>query len=144
MQSTATKEKGTVMPSEMNIKMAKTNKTSVKLLRCLFAPQGGRFLLNAQFKKIVLDECTKELLPKTREAALGPPCQLSEMTERQILDIGKALLADTKVHLKVACQYDESLMSKAKFVLFKPKEDGDNDGDVHVPQAHGSCTVNSV
>ncbi len=144
MQSTETKENSTFVPSEMNSKMAKSNKTSVKLLRCLFAPQGGRFLLNAKFKKIVMNKCTKELLPKTREAALGPRCQLSEMTEMQILDIGKALLADTKEQLDVACQYDESLMSKAKYVLFKPENDGDNDGDVHVPQAHGCGTVNSV
>ncbi len=116
------KGKDTYMPPEMTVNMAKTNKTSVKFLRCLSAPPGGRYLLNAQFKNIVLNECTKELLRKTRDAALETRRPLSDMTEEQIYNISKALLADTKVHLKAAWQYDESLMSKARLVPFKPEE----------------------
>ncbi len=66
------------------------------------------------------------------------------MTEEQIYNICKALLADTKVHLKASRQDDGSLMSKARLVLFKPEEDGDYDGDVDVQQAHGRGAVNSI
>ncbi len=65
-------------PVKMTFNIDKVNKTTAKLIRCLSIPKGGRYLLNAQFKKIVLHECTKEVYPKTRDAALGPRCQRSK------------------------------------------------------------------
>ncbi len=122
------------IPPQLSRNMEKTNDTSEKLIRCLCAPPGGRYLLIASFRKLILNEWTKKLLPKTREAALGPRRPLSEMTEDQIYDIKKALLEDTDVHLEVACYYDKTLQHKADLIRHQHSVEE----NVHVPQAHGS------
>ncbi len=65
------------IPPQLTLDLEKTNDVSVKLIRCLVSPECGRYLLDSEFKKIVLDECTKKLFPKTREAALGLRCKMS-------------------------------------------------------------------
>ena len=136
------------MPQKQNIdsgiqeKMAfnidQVNKTTAKLIRCLSMPKKGTYLLNAQFKKIVLHECAKEVYPKTRDAALGPRCPLSEMTAEQILAIVEAMRDETKIHIEIACQFDESLLNKSKLLFIQYEQQGDDDGDVHVAKAHGA------
>lgn len=123
------------IPPRVMIDIQKTNDVSVKLIRCLCAPVGGRYLLNAKFKKVALNECTAELFPKTREAALAPRRKLDEMTEQQIIDIKKALLEDTKFHLEVAGHFDGSLLRKTNALL--SSFEGIEDDDIHVPQSHG-------
>jgi hypothetical protein len=102
-----------------------------------------RYLLNASFRILILNDWTKKLLPKTCEAAQGPRRSLSEMTEDQIYDIKKALLKDTGVHLEVACYDDKSLQQRTDMVQRQHRVELVEE-DVHVPKAHGSGLANGV
>jgi hypothetical protein len=87
-------------------------------------------MLNAQFKKIVLHECTKEVYPKTQDAALGPRCPLNQYSGGNT--------RGNQNHIDFACQFDELLLNKSKLLLLKYKKQGDDDGDVHEAKAHGA------
>ncbi len=50
----------------------------------------------------------------------------------------EAIRDETKVHIELAGQFDESLLNKSKLLSIQYEKHGDDDGDVHEAKAHGA------